>query len=51
MVGFGHTFLKKLTVTAGIALKMDGNGSLVTGPGIIGKIEWVDVSRGKGAAY
>jgi len=51
MVGFGHTSLKKSTVTAGMALKVDGNGSPATGPGITGKIECADVSEGKGAAY
>jgi hypothetical protein len=51
MVGFGHISLKKSTVTAGVALKMDGNGSPATGPGITGKIECADVSGGKGEAY
>ena len=31
--------------------KTDGNGSPATGPGVTGKIECVDVSGGKGAAY
>jgi hypothetical protein len=34
-----------------MALKVDGNGSPATGPGITGKIECADVSEGKGAAY
>ncbi len=50
-VGFGHTSLKKSTVTAGVALKTDGNGSPATGPSVTGKIECGDVSGGKGAAY
>jgi hypothetical protein len=50
-VGFGHTSLKKSTVTAGVALKTDGNGSPATGPGVTGRIECADVSGGKGAAY
>src|SRR6266851_7635236 len=50
-VGFGHTSLKKSTVTAGVAWKTDGNGSPATGPGVTGKIECADVSGGKGAAY